>query len=123
MKNKTEIGGGSPSGAMPCSTSSEGKLGKARPRFLCRWWLRVRPFNRDTIEFHRTAELAARVAEISCEEAAAKLDGALVAFSGLPLHVDEFRNNALVEVYVPWWAWPLELIHRAIFGRVILSNV
>ena len=23
---------------------------------------------------------------------------------------------ACIEFYVPWWAWPLELIHRAIFG-------
>lgn len=22
-----------------------------------------------------------------------------------------------IEFYVPWWAWPLELAHRMIFGR------
>lgn len=26
------------------------------------------------------------------------------------------------ELYVPLWAWPLELLHRAIFGRVHLKG-
>lgn len=27
------------------------------------------------------------------------------------------------ELYVPWWAWPFELIHRAIFGQVKLKGI
>ena len=27
------------------------------------------------------------------------------------------------ELYVPWWAWPLELLHRAIFGRAKLEDL
>lgn len=30
--------------------------------------------------------------------------------------------HAMHEIYVPWWAWPLELAHRAIFGRTILTK-
>ena len=26
-----------------------------------------------------------------------------------------------VEFYVPWWAWPLELLHRLIFGHARLK--
>lgn len=26
----------------------------------------------------------------------------------------DFPN--LIELYVPWWAWPLEIFHRLIFG-------
>lgn len=25
------------------------------------------------------------------------------------------------QIYVPWWAWPLELLHRAVFGKVTLQ--
>ena len=28
----------------------------------------------------------------------------------------------VVEFYVPWWAWPLELCHRAIFGVDRIRN-
>lgn len=28
--------------------------------------------------------------------------------------------RAPVEFYVPWWGWPLELLHRAVFGRAII---
>lgn len=73
--------------------------------------------NRDTIVFNRTALYAAYVAEITAEKAVAALDSSMAAFSGLPVHRDEFRESACVEVYVPWWAWPLEMAHRAIFGR------
>ena len=27
-----------------------------------------------------------------------------------------------IEFFVPWWAWPLELLHRAIFGSTRLSR-
>ena len=27
-----------------------------------------------------------------------------------------------IELYVPWWAWPFELVHRLIFGRAKLHN-
>lgn len=26
-----------------------------------------------------------------------------------------------VEFYVLWWSWPLELIHRCVFGRDIIN--
>jgi len=29
---------------------------------------------------------------------------------------------ACIEFYVPWWAWPLEMLHRAIFGRDDLKS-
>ena len=29
---------------------------------------------------------------------------------------------ACIEFYVPLWAWPLELIHRLVFGRAVLKN-
>jgi hypothetical protein len=28
--------------------------------------------------------------------------------------------TAQAEFYVPWWSWPLELIHRFFFGKVTL---
>lgn len=28
----------------------------------------------------------------------------------------------VVEFYVPWWAWPLEWMHRLVFGTVILCH-
>ena len=28
-----------------------------------------------------------------------------------------------VEFYVPWWAWPFELIHRAIFGKTKINRL
>ena len=62
------------------------------------------------------------MAEISCADAEKNLRSALSAYSDLPLHVDECRMSANVELYVPWWAWPLELAHRAVFGPVSLSN-
>jgi hypothetical protein len=33
--------------------------------------------------------------------------------------VDGFRRY---EMYSPWWAWPLELIHRIVFGYTRLSK-
>lgn len=27
-----------------------------------------------------------------------------------------------VEFYVPWWAWPLEWLHRLVFGAVVLCH-
>ena len=35
------------------------------------------------------------------------------------LHADG-QWGASQELYVPFWAWPLELAHRALFGRAIL---
>ena len=29
---------------------------------------------------------------------------------------------ACMEFYVPWWAWPLELTHRLIFGRAVIEE-
>ena len=31
----------------------------------------------------------------------------------------QLNNNMLpcIEFYVPWWAWPLEIVYRAIFGN------
>lgn len=29
----------------------------------------------------------------------------------------------IIEFYVPWWAWPLELIHRAVFGYPRLTAI
>lgn len=26
------------------------------------------------------------------------------------------QENNIAEFYVPWWAWPMEFIHRIIFG-------
>jgi hypothetical protein len=34
----------------------------------------------------------------------------------------EYTGYAL-EFYVPWWAWPFELIHRMIFGRAKLTPI
>jgi len=51
--------------------------GIGRKRWLCKWWIRVKP----------------------C--AAIMIDGLWSASS---------------EIYVPWWAWPFEIIHRMIFG-------
>jgi len=28
---------------------------------------------------------------------------------------------AASELYVPWWAWPFELLHRLIFGRAYIK--
>jgi hypothetical protein len=34
-----------------------------------------------------------------------------------PIRVPEYRSDdKVLEFYVPWWAWPLELLHRIIFG-------
>ncbi len=27
------------------------------------------------------------------------------------------------EFYTPWWAWPLELLHRLVFGRARLEPI
>ena len=32
------------------------------------------------------------------------------------------RLQSGARFYVPWWAWPLELVHRAIFGRVKIGS-
>lgn len=37
-------------------------------------------------------------------------------------HGDKKYLIPLREVYIPWWGWPFELIHRAIFGRVTLRK-
>ena len=29
---------------------------------------------------------------------------------------------ACIEFYVPFWAWPFELIHRLFFGRTVLRS-
>jgi len=31
-----------------------------------------------------------------------------------------FGQHAVREFFVPWWAWPLELLHRGIFGHTKL---
>lgn len=36
--------------------------------------------------------------------------------------VSEYFDNPL-EFYVPWWAWPFELMHRMIFGRAKLTPI
>ena len=40
-------------------------------------------------------------------------DAVQVGDSGLP---------ACHEFYVPWYAWPLELAYRAIFGKAVLND-
>lgn len=37
----------------------------------------------------------------------------------------QLNNGAppCIELYVPWWAWPLELVHRAIFGNPKLTPI
>jgi len=37
------------------------------------------------------------------------------------IQLDGQGMPACVEYFVPWWAWPFELIHRAIFGHVRLE--
>lgn len=31
--------------------------------------------------------------------------------------------EAVYEFYIPWWGWPFELVHRAIFGRVKMKAI
>jgi len=33
------------------------------------------------------------------------------------------REISTCEFYVPWWGWPLELLHRAIFGYAKLEKL
>lgn len=40
-------------------------------------------------------------------------DAVQIGDSGLP---------AVCEFYVPWYAWPFELIYRAIFGKDVLNG-
>jgi hypothetical protein len=35
---------------------------------------------------------------------------------------DTELKHAIHEFYVPWWAWPLELLHRIIYGKTTLVN-
>jgi len=39
--------------------------------------------------------------------------------------IDEINHlwHACAELYVPWWAWPLELLHRMIFGKIVLEKI
>jgi hypothetical protein len=30
---------------------------------------------------------------------------------------------ACVEFYVPWYAWPLELMHHAVFGKAVMEEL
>jgi len=30
--------------------------------------------------------------------------------------------SACIEFYVPWYAWPFELLHRLVFGKATLEN-
>lgn len=32
-------------------------------------------------------------------------------------------EHGTLRFYVPWWAWPLELFHRAIFGYPKLEKI
>jgi hypothetical protein len=63
-------------------------IGKSRPIYLCRWWLKMRECKRATLIGNPQPGV---------------------------LPVQEF--------YVPWWAWPLELLHRIIFGRAKLEAI
>jgi hypothetical protein len=31
-------------------------------------------------------------------------------------------NGPIMEFYVPWWAWPLELLHRLVFGYAKITS-
>ncbi len=66
----------------------EYQIGKSRPKWLCRWWLRMRDCRRATL-------------------------------------IGEPQPGVLPvqEFYVPWWAWPLELLHRIIFGRAKIEAI
>lgn len=37
------------------------------------------------------------------------------------VQIDDSGIPACHEFYVPWYAWPLELIYRAVFGKVELA--
>jgi len=32
-------------------------------------------------------------------------------------------KHAVHELYVPWWSWPFELLHRLVFGRAKLGDI
>ena len=34
-----------------------------------------------------------------------------------PVKYPDGTTGASAEIYVPFWAWPLEALHRAVFGR------
>jgi len=70
------------------------KVGISLPKILCRWWLRIRP----------------------CKNGV-QLSGADIRCDGITI----IQMPACIESYVPWWAWPLELIHRSIFGHAKLT--
>lgn len=79
----------------------EMKTMKAVPRWRRKWWMRVR-----TVLSGPYVPLPTRGIQI---------DG-----FGMPPVVERqlYAPLQLSEFYVPWWAWPFELIHRSIFGCV-----
>lgn len=79
---------------MACTANNtQNGIRKAKPIPLCRWWLRTRLIPGDVTT--------------------------RVNFAGMK---DSVTSSPVVEFYVPWWAWPLEWMHRLVFGTVILCH-
>ena len=30
---------------------------------------------------------------------------------------EEWKRVPITEFYIPWWSWPLEILHRMVFGK------
>ncbi len=76
-------------------TSDELIVVKSLPRPLCRWWLRTRP-TKDAIQ----------------------LPNGTYGSGNTQVTV----TGPVIEFYVPWWAWPMELLHRLVFGYKVIER-
>lgn len=40
-----------------------------------------------------------------------------------PIRTDDGLIHAMSEFYVPFWAWPFELLHRMVFGSTKITSI
>ena len=98
-------------------------LGKSLPKWLCKWWMRTRQIGEYKINLN--------IKRLS-EEQQKFLSFCLEHQSSIPsIPLETLKDNQsnsycmmpVQEFYCPWYAWPLEIIHRIIFGNPKLSSI
>ena len=41
----------------------------------------------------------------------------------LGIQLNDDGTPPCIEFYVPWWAWPLELLHMVVFGSTKITTI
>jgi hypothetical protein len=68
------------------------KIAMGYPWYFCKWWRRIRKCDEYSLPLETSVKIINKEGE-------------------------RIFKMDVMEFYTPWWAWPFELLHRAIFGN------